>query len=394
MTIPAVEAAFAARFGAVPAVVARAPGRVNLIGEHTDYNAGFVLPMAIDRATVFAARPQADATLHAYAANLDAAVSVDLTAPITRQPEAPWVDYLLGVMAQWQALGHPLPGMDVLVAGDVPIGCGLSSSASLTMATLSALEALTGTRLDPLAGAVLGQRVENDFLGLACGMMDPFVVRMARAGHAVLLDCRSHAYEHIPAAFPDAAFLIANTGVTRGLTASRYNERVAECAAAVRALNAHTGRSDTTLRAFSEDEVAAAGSALGSIPWQRARHVVAENARTLAAAEVLRAGDAAGFGALMDASHASLRDDYEVSCAELDAMVAIARQHAACLGARMTGAGFGGCAVLLVDRGAAEACAGELLTEYRRQTGIEGTVILSQPAAGARAYSVHHEDYH
>ena len=375
--------AFAARFDFGPDVVAIAPGRVNLIGEHTDYNDGFVLPMAIARATVVAARRRDDAVLRACAVNLGREVTLSLDHPLARQPTDPWVDYVLGVLAQWRTIGHTAPGMDMLIAGDVPIGCGLSSSASLTMAVLRAVEHLSNTEIDGIEAALLGQRVENVFLGLSCGIMDPFVIRNAREGHALLLDCRSRAFEHIPVALEGYAFVIANTGVTRGLTASKYNERVAECREAVRTLCTTSGKSGTHLRDFTLDDLKAAQNAMEPITFCRARHVITENARTIEAAAALRAGDASAFGALMDASHASLRDDYAVSCDELDAVVTIGRAHPACLGARMTGAGFGGCAVLLVRRDAVEPFTEELLAEYHRAMGIRGEVIVSGPAAGA-----------
>ena len=376
--------AYAAWSGGEAEAVAVAPGRVNLIGEHTDYNGGFVLPMAIERATIVSARRRDDRLLRVFARDLDRETAVPLDAPLTRQADHPWADYVLGVWAQWAALGHAPPGADVLVTGDVPIGCGLSSSASLTMAALKALETLEGLPLDDIEAALLGQRTENDFLGLSCGIMDPFVIRNARQGHALLLDCRSRAYEHIPVALPDAVFVIANTGVTRGLTGSKYNERVGECREAVHALRQVTNKNGENLRDFTLEDLASAEKALDPVPFRRARHVIGENARTLDAADALRAGDTTALGALMDASHESLRADYEVSCAELDTLCALGRGHPACYGARMTGAGFGGCTVHLVQRSGVDDFAEHLAEAYRNATGLEAGIIVSNAAPGAR----------
>lgn len=369
-------------YGSAPAVIVRAPGRVNVIGEHTDYNHGFVLPMAIERETMIAARPRADRELHAYAANMKekAVAHLDRCA---RDPKAPWLDYVVGVAGELKKLDLPVSGADIMISGDVPIGCGLSSSAALEMAALTCFEVLGGFKVEGADAPRLGQRVENEFLGLKTGIMDQFISRMGKAGHVLFLDCRSFVYELVPVAFPDSVFVVANTGVSRGLTASKYNERVQECADAVAALQARTGRPGTHLRDFTMAELEKCVSGIPDNVFRRARHIITENERTVAACEAMRAGDAARLGTLMSASDASLRDDYAVTCPELDTMTAIARGLPGCLGSRMTGAGFGGCTVSLVGRDAADAFCRELAGQYTAATGLSGEVLISCAAEGA-----------
>lgn len=373
---------FERHFGRPAEFGVRAPGRVNIIGEHTDYNGGFVLPMAIERETLILARRRPDPILNAYAASLGRAARADLR-EIRRNPEEPWVDYLVGVAHEVRKLGHPLNGADVLVRGDVPVGAGLSSSASLEMATLALFEALGGFSVEGADAPKLGRRVENEFIGVNSGIMDQFVIRLARAGHALFLDCRTLEFEHIPAAFSGAVFVVADTAVSRGLGASKYNERVAECAEAVRRMNERLGREASQLRDFTPADVEACRETLPDAVHRRARHIVTENERTLAACEALRAGNLTGLGGLMNASDHSLRDDYEVTCPELDAMTRIARGLSGCYGTRMTGAGFGGCTVNLVDATASTEFAERLLAEYAAETGLHGKVLVSSPAEGA-----------
>ena len=380
--IAGVAAQFARHFGAKPEIAARAPGRVNIIGEHTDYNHGFVLPMAIERDTVIVARKRADSTLNAFAANLEETGQADVNHCV-RNPEADWLDYVIGVAAELGKLGKPITGADLMIAGDVPIGCGLSSSASLEMAALVMFEAFGGFEIAGVEGPKLGQRVENGFLGLSTGIMDQFISRMGKRGHALFLDCRSLEYELAAVDFPSAKFVIANTCVARGLTSSKYNERVAECNEAVRVMAGNLSKTGTHLRDFAMEDLLACKDAMTDAVFRRARHIVTENERTKAACGAMRAGDAAALGKLMNASDASLRGDYEVTCKELDAMTAIARAMPECFGARMTGAGFGGCTVNLVDAAAADGFVERLLAEYEKQTGIAGDSIVSSPANGA-----------
>ncbi|MCP4642522.1 MAG: galactokinase [bacterium] len=373
---------FQSRFDAEPEIATRAPGRVNIIGEHTDYNHGFVLPMAIEQETVILARRRDDNVLNAYATNLDRAVQAPLGV-WERNPGESWIDYVVGVAYELSKLDKPLHGADLVILGDVPIGSGLSSSASLEMATLVMFEQLGGFAIEGPDGPQLGKRVENHFLGVNSGIMDQFIVRLGREGHALFLDCRSHDYDLVPVAFPSARFVIANTGVTRGLAASKYNERVAECAAAVEAMKPSSDKEGSHLRDYTMRDLNDCEKSLPDNVFRRARHVITEDERTREACQAMRDGDAAALGALMNASGDSLRDDYEVTCPELDAMTDIARDLPGCLGARMTGAGFGGCTVNLVETAHIDAFGSALLASYRDRTGIEGQVIASAPAEGA-----------
>ncbi len=374
--------AFQRYFGDKPSVAARAPGRVNIIGEHTDYNDGFVLPMAIEHDTIIVGTPRTDTVLRLRAENLDRNAEADLTNRV-RNGEEPWTDYVMGVADELFKMNKPVCGADLLIMGDVPVGCGLSSSAALEMAALVFFEQAGGFQLEDAEAARLGQRVENEFLGLSTGIMDQFISRCGRVNHALFLDCRSYDYERVPVAFEDALFVIANTSCPRGLTSSKYNERVAECQQAVETLKSMRDQKGLKLRDYTMDDLLAVQEYLEDVPFRRARHVITENDRTVAAAEAMRVGDAARLGSLMNDSDASLRIDYEVTSRELDLLTAIARSMPACYGARMTGAGFGGCTVNLVRRDMATSFCKELLDAYARETGIRGEVYLSAPAAGA-----------
>jgi galactokinase len=262
------------------------------------------------------------------------------------------------------------------------------------MAALSLFEALGGFEIAGPEAPRLGQRVENNFLGLSTGIMDQFISRMGKRGHALFLDCRSFAYELVPVTFPSAKFVIANTGLARGLTSSKYNERVAQCKEAVRGMRTvcqsptncdELGKAGTHLRDFTMDDLVATRDRLPDVVFRRARHVISEDARTKAACDAMRAGDAAALGQFMNASDASLRDDYEVTCPELDSMTEIARSLPGCHGARMTGAGFGGCTINLVESEAVPAFTERLMAEYTRRTGrgAPAQVFISVPADGA-----------
>ncbi len=369
-------------FGGLPDAAARAPGRVNIIGEHTDYNHGFVLPMAIDRETVLLARRRNDHRLRVFSGNFNQEATAEL-GNWDRHPEAPWLDYLVGVAREVEALGHPLSGADCLLVGDVPIGAGLSSSASVEMAALTLFEWLGGFALPAAEAAALGQRVENEYLGVASGIMDQFIIRAARAEHALFLDCRTYEFEHIPVRFSNATFVITDTGVSRGLAGSKYNERVAECAAAVRALNQAAGTSYTHLRDFALTHLERAAHVLPDPVFRRARHVISENARTREACEALRSGDTVRLGTLLNASDQSLRDDYAVTCPELDAMTAAARSLPGCCGSRMTGAGFGGCTISLVSKQMTAEFSKALHAAYKDRVGREGTSFPCLPGVGS-----------
>jgi len=375
-------ARFRGHYGAMPTIGVRAPGRVNIIGEHTDYNHGFVLPMAIERETVLLAKPIDEPEMRVFAANLERTAQAPL-ACFERNPDEPWMDYLVGVARELDRLGKPLRGADIMIIGDVPVGCGLSSSASLEMAALCLFEALGGFAIDGPEAPRLGQRVENEFLGLNTGIMDQFISRMGKAGHVLFLDCRTFGYELVSVSFEDACFVIANTGVSRGLTASKYNERVSQCRDAVDGMRRCLGKEGTHLRDFTLNDLESSRGRLSDVAYRRARHVISEDARTKAACEAMRAGDAAELGRLMSASDESLRSDYEVTCPELDAMTEIARGIKGCFGSRMTGAGFGGCTVSLVNKAEVSAFTATLLQEYFARTGLRGDGIVSSAADGA-----------
>jgi len=366
-------------FGGEPRLF-RAPGRVNLIGEHTDYNEGFVLPVAIDFQTFAAAARRADRGLRIHSVNLDETVSCDLDAA---RPRGHWSDYPLGVAVMLARAGHLPTGADLLLYGEVPPGAGLSSSAALEVATALALIAVAGLELPPLPldTVTLCRRAENEFVGTLCGIMDPFVSRFAEAGHALLLDCRSLEGRAVPV--PDRVRLvICNSGVRHALASGEYNARRAQCEDGVRAL----AELNPGIRALRDATLATLEQSRGRIPpvvFARCHHVVCENQRTLEAAAALERHDLATLGRLMAASHASLRDEYEVSCRELDALVEAASPLDGVFGARMTGAGFGGCTVNLVRADAVAGFREGVTQAFQRLTGRKPTIYESSAAAGA-----------
>jgi galactokinase len=365
---------FRRRFDALPTFVVRAPGRVNLIGEHTDYNDGFVLPMAIDRAVWVALRPRGDRRVVGH--SFDFHQTVEFSVEGVRDKGTGWGEYLKGVAWALQEAGYTLQGWEGVVAGDVPIGAGLSSSAALEMATARVFAVTSGLPWDPTVMAKIGQRAENDWVGVNCGIMDQMISAAGVAGHALLIDCRSLETQPVPLP-PGAAVVVLDTASRRGLVDSAYNERRAQCEAAARFFGV------PALRDVSVAQFQAQADQLDDVIRRRARHVVTENGRTLQATEAMRQGDAAGMGQLMNASHASLRDDFEVSSDELNTMVACACQQEACYGARMTGAGFGGCAVALVRAEAAHAFADTVAASYRATTGIAPNVYICTATNGA-----------
>ena len=368
---------FAERFGAAP-LLSRAPGRVNLIGEHTDYNDGLVLPAAIDRFTWVAAAARTDRTLRLASQNVAGEHLFDLErgAPA---PSGVWGDSVAGVAVHLERRGLRLRGADLLVDSDIPLGAGLSSSAALEVAAARALLALAGAALPPVELARVCQAAEHEFAATRCGIMDQYSACCGETGGLLLLDCRSLRHRVVP--LPGAArLLICNSLVRHALAGGEYNRRRADCEAAVRALRAADPRLDS-LRAVTNADLRAHRALLGARLERRVRHVVGENERVAAAAAALERGDLAGCGRLLYASHASLRDDYEVSCAELDALVAAARLTPGVYGARLTGGGFGGCTVNLVAADAADAIGAALLERYAAATGRRGEVYICKPAA-------------
>jgi galactokinase len=371
---PLVTSGFVDRFNRAATWVVRAPGRVNLIGEHTDYNDGFVLPMAIDRAVWIALSPRADARVRVHSLDFLQEIEFDLGALERGGPG--WGEYLKAVAWALQAAGHTLHGWDGVISGEVPRGAGLSSSAALELATARAFAATSALAWDPPAMARLAQQAENEWVGVACGIMDQLTSACGRTDHALLIDCRSLDIDPVPLP-PAASVLVLDTGTRRGLVTSAYNRRRQECRAGAEAFGL------VSLRDLSADAFARGEGRLEDPIRRRVRHILTENARTLEASRALRGAEVERVGQLMLASHASLRDDFEVSSPALDAMVEIAAAQPGCWGARMTGAGFGGCAVALVER-AGEAEVGErIAAEYRRRTGQAPAVYVCRAAEGA-----------
>lgn len=364
------RAAFHARFGGRPRLFA-APGRINLIGEHTDYSDGFVLPAAIDRRCLVAMTANGGAKLRVHAVNYDADAEIDCT-HFVRQGD--WRDYVSGVFFALHAAGLPVVGCDLAIASDVPIGAGVSSSAALEVALVHAL--LAGAGLEAEAGAIaaLAREAERAFVGVPCGPMDQFISAQGKAGHALLLDCRSMAASLAPIP-AQAAFLVVDSGVRHALTDGGYARRRSECEAAAQLLGL------SALRDADEGMLARAN--LPEPLHSRARHVVRENARCLAGAGALCAGDLAAFGALMSQSHASLAQDFAVTCAQTDELARICMQAQGVLGARQMGGGFGGAVLALVERGSAQAARDQILAHYLLPDGAPAQAFVCTIADGA-----------
>jgi galactokinase len=358
-----------------------APGRVNLIGEHTDYNDGWVLPMAIDRRIGIAFAPREDRLLRARSVVFDETreSSIDDLIP---PGGFEWFSFSAGVAWAMISSGLEVSGADLVVDGDVPLGSGLSSSSALVMATALALCEVSAIPWSPVEMALLGHRVESDWVGIKGGVMDQFTAAMAREGHALLLDCRSLSYSPVP--IPDEAVVVVmDTGAPRTLAGSAFNERSASCRAAVEALK-EADQELCALRDVDLDFLEGNRELLDETTYRRARHVVEENARPPAMAEALAEGDQAQAGRLMDESHFSLRDLYEVSSFELDLFTELAREHPACFGARLTGAGFGGCAIALVSAEGAEDFMESTPSRYRSRVELPSSVFACRPESGAR----------
>lgn len=370
------------RFGRAPMWVATAPGRVNLIGEHIDYNEGFVLPMAITRRTAIAAAPNNTDRISLYSAAAGESTDIHLAAALSPGPRGHWANFPKGVLAQFIELTHELPcGFDAIVESDVPIGAGLSSSAAFETAMLTLLEAAGNVTIDGIRKAGACQQAEHTFVGVPCGIMDSFISVFGRSGHALLLDCRSRVPTWEPLQEPSIVVLIINTNVRHDLSTGEYSVRQQHCRRAAAALSVGSLR-DATL-----DMLHTHATQMDSVTFRCGRHVISEIARTVQAAECLRQSNWRQFGQLMYESHESLKNDYRVSCAELDTIVEIARRigkAGGVYGCRMTGGGFGGCAVALIDTAAQEAISSEISSEYFRRTGIDATLFSSQAAEGAR----------
>lgn len=374
-------ATFRDRFGADPSVVVQAPGRVNLIGEHTDYNDGFVLPMAIDLRTVIAARPRNDTTVIAASEGFPDA-RFDLTSLSNADG---WDEYLKGVA--WAMDPHSLPGWEGVVVSTIPLGASLSSSAALEVATALIFTTLANRLWNPTEAAATAQRAETEWVGMRSGIMDQLISACGQAGHAVLIDCRD--LTQTPTPLPEGTqVVVLDTGTRRRLTESSYNQRRDECRQAARAFGVDS------LRDLTPTALAQPPAGLATTIVNRARHVVEENQRTLAAAQAMRRGDASRLGHLMHESHVSLRDAYEVSSPALDAMVEAAQASPGCLGARMTGAGFGGCAMALVDDSSLDKFTDTVLARYRSSASHRPAIYVCKAAAAASVVTISPADRH
>ena len=370
---------FRERFGGTPRVF-RAPGRVNLIGEHTDYNDGFAMPAAIEFYCWVASEPRSDRKLCLYSDEFSAGAEVDF-ASVAPSPTKSWSDYPIGVAVQLQGAGFLRKGANLLIESDVPIGAGLSSSAAIEVATALALTEHSGVHPDGVELARLCRKAENEFVGARVGIMDQFVSLHGQKDHALLLDCRSLAFESL--AIPDSVKLvISNTMVKHELASGEYNHRRADCEEAVRRLSAVLP-GIRALRDVSLEQLEKHRGLLTEVIHKRALHIVTENARVQDAAAALRVGDIERFGKRMAESHRSLRDLYEVSCRELDLMVDLAYQQKGVYGARMTGGGFGGATINLVDARHAGEFKEKIAKAYRHETGLVPQIYICKPAEGA-----------
>lgn len=359
----------------------RAPGRVNLIGEHTDYNDGFVLPIALNYQTIVAAAPRPDNRINAFSLNYNELKSFDF-ADEPRRITNEWINYVEGIGRVLRTRGYEIGGANLLIHSDVPVGAGLSSSAAIEIAVGLALASVGKIEIEPLELALAGQRAEHEFVGAKSGIMDQFVVTFGRARHALLIDCRALEAETIPLNLDGIEIIVCNSGVKHSLAGSEYNTRRAECEKGVELLRQFLPEIKA-LRDVRVEDFERYAERLPDVICRRCRHIVTENARTLAAAEAFKNGDIETVGKLMGESHKSMRDDFEISCAELDALVALAEKFDGARGARMTGGGFGGCTINLVQKTRGDEFIGYIEREYERATNRRAEIFRVQAGDGA-----------
>jgi len=375
METQTLERSFSTYFNAKPEFIVRAPGRVNLIGEHTDYNDGFVLPMAIDRAVWIALSPRADSQVRVRSLDLEVDSAFDLHS-LTKGEG--WAEYIKGVAYELQKTGCELKGFNAVMTGNVPRGAGLSSSAAVELATARAFSAISGFPWDEAKMAAISQKAENEWVGVNCGIMDQMASAASRAGYALFLDCRTLEYQHAP--LPEnTSVVILDTSTRRGLVDSAYNERRSQCEAAARWFGVKALR-DVSVDEF-EQKVKM--EKLDETVMRRARHIVTENARVLEAVNVMKAGNIKRLGELFNASHDSLRDDFEVTNEALNQIVECAREQSSCHGARMTGAGFGGCAVALVQEENVQGFTRAVSAAYKQKSGLDASIYVCKASEGA-----------
>jgi len=379
--VPVIAEKFRKHFPDKPLLVV-SPGRVNLIGEHTDYNEGFVLPGATDKAVVFAVSPRTDEVCHLVSHDYDQEFRSEI-GQFHRSPLR-WPDYLQGVVDQFLKAGYRVGGFNCVFGGDIPIGAGMSSSAAIEGGLAFALNALSGLKLDSLTLVKLAQKAENEFVGVRCGIMDQFINIHGREKSLLKIDCRSLEYERIPFEREDLRVVVSDTLVRRELASSEYNVRRSQCEAGVGALQAHDP-SIRSLRDVSLDLLREHRAELDPVVYRRCEYVVRENTRVGDACAALARNDFAVFGGLMNLSHAGLRDDYEVSSPELDSLVEAARRVPGVLGSRMMGAGFGGCTISLVEAGAVPEFQARVSRDYEAETGKAPKIHIVRIEAGTRA---------
>ena len=375
---------FDRRFGRRP-TISRAPGRVNLIGEHTDYNDGFVMPAALEFATLIAAAPRPDRRLNLYSMTMGEARAFDLD-EVPERGRRDWSDYVFGVAVMLERSGFRLKGADLVVWTDVPLGSGLSSSAALEVSAAHALLTAAGLPFEPVAIARICQEAENDYVGMRCGIMDQYVSACGVAGNALLIDCRSLESRNVPIA-AKLRLLVANSNVKHQHAGGEYNARRAACEEGVRRLKPFLGPIKA-LRDVTPAALEAHRGPLSDLVYRRCRHIVTENARVLEAERALKAGDFAACGAAMNASHASMRNDFEITCPEVDFLAELAQKAEGVYGSRMTGGGFGGCTVSLVEESAVDRVAQILVDGYRAAHGRKADVFVCSPSAGAGLVSL------
>lgn len=382
-TAESLAAHFQQDYGKSPRIF-RAPGRVNLIGEHTDYNDGFVMPAAIGFYTWVAISPRPDRKLHVRSEEFPETLDLSLDR-LAGPPQHQWSDFVRGVAAVLQSHGEQLTGADVMIEGQVPLGAGLSSSASLEVAIALAFLSASQAEVPPLELVKICQRAEHEYVGTRCGIMDQFIAVFGQSGHALMIDCRTLQSEalNIPA---DARLVICNSMVKHNHAAGEYNRRRADCEAGVSILRKSLPKV-RALRDVTLSELEAHRAALPEVVYRRCRHVISENQRVLDAAEALRSGDLDRFGQLMHESHCSMRDDYEISCPELDLLVEIASGCDGVYGSRMTGGGFGGCTISLVRSQAVEGFQKIISQKYKDATGIEAPIYVCSAAQGAAEWT-------
>jgi len=377
---------FEQTFGDKPQALSRAPGRVNLIGEHTDYNGGPVLPIALKQEICAAGRLRADRIVRI--ASLQFGDRYEGTLPAQRTNQPAWANYCLGVLAEYEKIDSHLPGLDLGIDGNVPLGSGLSSSAAIEVATAQLLAALLGRPMEPLDLALLCQRAENQFVGVNCGLMDQAASACCREDHALLLDCSTPAYRRVPFPHDRLTVVVAHSGVRRGLSESAYNERRSQCEQALEEINRLARADSPNLSSVPIEIFQQTADRLPEVLRRRSRHIITETARVFAAVERLEQNDSVSLGRLLNESHFSLRDDYAVSCPELDELSGLCRGFQGVYGSRLTGAGFGGCTVTLVAPDRASALLDHLKSVYYKPKQLEPLAFSTHPASGAEAFSV------